>query len=132
MHIYMETLVDKRNPKSPQKSQRIFHCKTCDVTTSHRGDWRKHLLTAKHQRAASGSKKPRKSPKLICSYCSKWRICVLFFLICCSSSKSDKRISSKHFRYWCGLWLFAFINIKWEKKFLWYWDWYQQKVHRYM
>ena len=67
----METLVDKRNPKSPQKSQRIFHCKTCDVTTSHRGDWRKHLLPAKHQRAASGSKKPRKSPKLICSYCSK-------------------------------------------------------------
>ena len=67
----METLVDKRNPKSPQKSQRFFHCKMCDVTTSHRGDWKKHLLTAKHQRAASGSKKPRKSPKLICSYCSK-------------------------------------------------------------
>ena len=62
----METLVDKINPKSPQKSQRTFHCKKCDVTTSHRGDWRKHLLTAKHQRAANGSKKPRieKIPKI--------------------------------------------------------------------
>ena len=34
--------------ENPQKFPAKFVCETCNVKCSHKGDWNKHLLTAKH------------------------------------------------------------------------------------
>ena len=44
----MET---QKLPKNPH----IFTCKLCDVKCKHKGDWNKHLLTAKHQKRSVGN-----------------------------------------------------------------------------
>jgi len=41
--------------KSPEISQN-FYCKICDYTTSKRGDYKKHLFTAKHQNSDNSDK----------------------------------------------------------------------------
>ena len=76
----MET---QKLPKNPQ----IYICNLCDVKCKHKGDWNKHLLTAKHQKLASGNNwKPEEtkiSPK-------KEQIC------CCGKVYSTKSGLWKH------------------------------------
>ena len=46
----MEHLGANKIPKNPNGK---YHCNYCNYTTSHLGDWNKHLLTAKHQKLTS-------------------------------------------------------------------------------
>ena len=51
----METLGNKKNPKNIDQ---IYNCETCNFHTSHFGDWKKHLSTAKHMRRSNEGKNP--------------------------------------------------------------------------
>ena len=46
----MEHLGANKIPKNPDGK---YHCNYCNYTTSHLGDWNKHLMTAKHQKLTS-------------------------------------------------------------------------------
>ena len=54
--------------KSP-KVAKVFYCEKCDYTTSKKGDWNKHILTAKHKNqqlsTSCQQEKTKKSPKKI-------------------------------------------------------------------
>jgi len=54
--------------KNPQKSPVKFVCETCNVKCSHKGDWTKHLLTAKHIKSLNmvinDNKLPSKIPEI--------------------------------------------------------------------
>jgi hypothetical protein len=59
------------NPKNPKKSQKIHYCDACDVTTVHKNDFKKHLLTAKHIRLHNekiSQQLPTKSQKIMSSF----------------------------------------------------------------
>ncbi len=65
----METLVIRGNKKNPDAK---YQCLNCDYYTSHKGDWTKHLLTAKHKKICGYAKKtrnPKKTHK--CNLCGK-------------------------------------------------------------
>jgi hypothetical protein len=53
-------------PKIPKN----YSCKNCDLLTSNKKDFSKHLLTAKHIKNVEGYKKIQKSPELTCE-CGK-------------------------------------------------------------
>ena len=40
--------------KSSKKVAEIFHCKLCDYKTCKNSNWKKHLLTRKHERVTNG------------------------------------------------------------------------------
>jgi hypothetical protein len=54
--------------KKTQKTSRIFICKTCDFTCSSKGDYNKHLLTAKHKKLTDANEKTQETPgkRFIC------------------------------------------------------------------
>ncbi len=54
-------------PKNPK----IFTCINCNVNTSNKKDYSKHLLTAKHLKHAEGYKKIEKIPKSMTCHCGK-------------------------------------------------------------
>ena len=65
----METLVNRGNEK---KLNAKYNCNFCNFTTSHKNDWSRHLLTAKHKKACGYAKKtrnPKKTHK--CNLCGK-------------------------------------------------------------
>ena len=60
--------VNKSVPKIPK----IYKCETCDVTTSSKKDYTKHLSTTKHNKLISANPELiTESPKHICSNCLK-------------------------------------------------------------
>jgi hypothetical protein len=60
---YIKKMETKKIPKIPG----YFSCDKCDIICSHKGDWNKHILTAKHQKLTFGndwkSLEIKKSPK---------------------------------------------------------------------
>ena len=55
----MDTLDTFKNPK---KSQKKYYCNICDVSTCHKNDFNKHLLTAKHNGIHDRYIKSQKNP----------------------------------------------------------------------
>ena len=54
----------------------VFRCENCNIETSSKKDFNKHLLTRKHtklgnQQQPSGDKSTEKSPLIVCSKCNK-------------------------------------------------------------
>lgn len=62
-------MVMKKDEKG-QKKEIIFFCKICDYTTSHTGQYGRHILTAKHQFRENGNngngRKDRKGQDFLC------------------------------------------------------------------
>jgi hypothetical protein len=74
----MENMEIPKNPKNPN----IYNCENCNFNTCHKNDYKKHLLTAKHQKTCfgnemelNGNKQTQKNPKkpilFVCLNCSK-------------------------------------------------------------
>jgi predicted nuclease of predicted toxin-antitoxin system len=74
----MEYMEIPKNPKNPI----IYNCENCNFNTCHKNDYKKHLLTSKHQNSCfgnemelNGNKLTQKNPKkpilFICVNCSK-------------------------------------------------------------
>ena len=55
----------------PPKNPKIFICESCNLTTSNKKDYSKHLLTAKHIKLTEGYKKIQKIPELLLCECGK-------------------------------------------------------------
>lgn len=64
----MEKLQQNYN-KKVQKVQTIFHCNSCDYTTSSNRDYNKHLLTRKHKTTTTNIDNGK--PRYICTHCNK-------------------------------------------------------------
>ena len=68
----METLVNRGNEKKLKNKINKHHCKFCNFTTSHKNDWSRHLLTAKHKKACGFHRDNSKTQKQHqCSFCGK-------------------------------------------------------------
>ena len=62
----METLGNKGNKKKHQKK---YQCVLCDFYTSHKNDWNKHLMRAKHKKACGNARDNPKTHE--CKLCGK-------------------------------------------------------------
>lgn len=62
---------DNKKPKKTQlKKEGRFYCKKCDFRCSHKNDFRKHKMTAKHLKNINGNK-ITESVDFICEICGK-------------------------------------------------------------
>ena len=62
---------DNKKPKKPQLKKEVkFYCKKCDFRCSHKNDFRKHKMTAKHLKNINGNK-ITESVDFICESCGK-------------------------------------------------------------
>jgi len=60
--------------KKPQKTPKIYTCKICDFLSSNKKDFKKHILTRKHQNNAKNPKNDNKKPLVVdysCVFCCK-------------------------------------------------------------
>jgi hypothetical protein len=55
----------------PQKTPKIFECKSCDFITSNLKDYNRHLLTRKHENTTKYNNFNPKNPKLFTCECGK-------------------------------------------------------------
>jgi len=55
----------------PQKTPKIYECKSCDFVTRNQKDYNRHLLTRKHQNTTKYNDFTPKNPKLFCCECGK-------------------------------------------------------------
>ena len=63
-----KNLENLENPKLPKKTQ--YNCDICDFKTSNKKDYKKHLLTVKHQKMILGEVDEPQTPKFYhCSNC---------------------------------------------------------------
>jgi hypothetical protein len=53
------------------KTVKIFNCEKCNLVTSNKKDYNKHLLTAKHIKQSEGYKKIQKIPEVLLCDCGK-------------------------------------------------------------
>jgi hypothetical protein len=53
------------------KNAKIFNCEKCNLVTSNKKDYNKHLLTAKHIKQSEGYKKIQKIPEVLLCDCGK-------------------------------------------------------------
>ncbi len=62
--------LSKDLPKNKRKKNPTYYCKVCDLLTSDKNDYKRHLLTAKHFSSKNGYKK-LKGVEFYCETCGK-------------------------------------------------------------
>jgi len=107
MKFRMETL---ETFSDTEKVARTYRCVVCDYITSRKNNYRKHLLTRKHQKSSNGNignAKNVASKKDVCSYTTNAsnKNFINFFASQSSgrkSSKSSKKVAKYYNCSWCN------------------------------
>lgn len=82
--------------KSDDTIKNEFHCEICDYYTSHRGHWKKHILTSKHKMNALINIKHNKAQKMTTPYSQYVCYCGKQYSHCSSLSRHKTLCSLIH------------------------------------